>query len=845
MSSLDRYREKRDFSQTPEPTGAEASTADGDGLRFVIQKHAARRLHYDLRLELDGVLLSWAVPKGPSLDPAHKRLAVRTENHPLSYASFEGIIPRPQYGAGTMIVWDRGRWWPDPAKRAVDMLEHGRLHFFMDGEKVRGKWHLIRTRDTDQWLLIKDDDEAASDARPVLVDARPQSVLSGRTIEELRASDKVAQVAEKVAEDDTGFDLAGLAALEGATLADPLPDTLAPQLAKFFGEPPRGDDWLHEIKLDGYRLLAFVDGDRVVLRTRNGKDLTSKLPGLVECLRAPRWTRTVLDGELCAVEENTGRTSFERLQAALSGDGDRRRASYHVFDAPFALGHDLRGVGLEARKRVLRSLLERDLSGARRVHYCKHVRGAGEAFFEHAAQLGLEGVVSKYVDARYVQGRVDTWRKIKVPRAGRYLVGGLSPSSAAHRPFASLLVGERDETGALIYRGKVGSGLSDDDLDRVAARAMPLRADRSPFVDGPAGREARDVVWLDPVIGVTVRFGELTNGGKLRHPRVASLHLDDEAPLRTEETRPEASRDAASPGGGGGVRLTHPGRLIDAAPPFSKRDFAGYVMALSEWMLPHLADRPLTLIRGLEGVSGPQFFQRHRMEGAPAVLRPVLVPESPDASVASTHATIDDPLGLVALVQIGALEFHVWTSRRQTLEQPDRLVFDLDPDPALPFAQVMAAAREVRERLEALDLVSFVKTTGGKGLHVVAPLRPELPFDVVKAAARKVAEQMVSDAPGAYTLLPARARRRGKIYLDVLRNARGATHVAAYSPRASPGLPVATPLDWEELDEAMRPDRFSVHDVVERLAGLDRDPWAELERLDQRLPVAFVERLRG
>jgi len=834
MSSLDRYRDKRDFNRTPEPAGeGDVSSGKGGPLRFVIQKHDATRLHYDLRLEHEGVLLSWAVPKGPSLDPTHKRLAVRTENHPLDYAGFEGIIPRGQYGAGTMIVWDRGTWTPDPDKNASDMLEHGRLHFSMTGDKVKGKWHLIRTRN-EQWLLMKDDDEVASDARPVLVEARPESVISGRTLEEVEAMAGEGGAVDDDDDDASEEILGRLEALEGAVPVETVPDIVEPQLAKLAGDPPRGDKWLHEIKLDGYRLLAHVDGKAVTLRTRNGKDFTKKLPAIGRAFAAAGLGPTVFDGELCVIDESTGRTSFAKLQGALSTDGTDTPL-FMVFDAPYATGFDLRAVKLEDRKQVLRALLGRHLPGHKTIRYCKHVRGSGPGFFENACQLGLEGVISKRADAKYVHERASTWKKLKVPQAARFYIGGYTRSTASHRAIRSVLVGERSADGSLVYRGKVGSGFTDEQLDELSAHLERRHRGDSPFSDGPKGREAKEITWVEPTASLTAVYAEITDAGKLRHARLKSLHLDGAG---TDGA--SGAADAPAPSRGGGVRLTHPKRLIDEQPPFSKRDFAGYVMQICDWILPHVSDRPLTLIRGLDGVGGKLFFQRHRMEGAPAALQPLSITDEDGEAI---HATIDDPLGLVALVQIGAVEFHTWTSHRDRLETPDRLVFDLDPDRDLDYARVVEAAFEIRRRLVELGLRSFVKTTGGKGLHVVAPIEPKLGFSTVKAAAKAFARRMAEDAPQRYTINPKKSERKGKLYLDYLRNGRGATYIAPYSPRAKPGLPVSTPVAWDELDEHLRPDAFSVHDVAARLAGLDADPWAQMDTLEQRLTGEMLHAL--
>lgn len=798
MAGLETYRRKRDFSSTPEPQG---QPSESGGRRFVIQKHDARRLHYDLRLEHDGVLLSWAVPKGPSLDPAQRRLAVQTEDHPLEYATFEGTIPAGQYGAGSMLVWDRGIWIPegDPHKD----YERGRMRFALQGEKLHGRWNLVRTKDAKTWLLIKSRDEfARSDDAGEIVDELPRSVLSGRSIADIERG-----VPEQAVADDE---------------ASALP-ILTPQLASASERAPVGASWLHEIKLDGYRILAHVRASGARLHTRGGEDWTDRLPELARVLSNAVLADSILDGEICVLDGN-GVSSFDRLQQALA-EARTTEVIYSVFDLPFVHGRDLRRTPLLERKQALQQLLEHVESGGR-VRYCDHVLGRGPQVFEQACTLKVEGIVSKRVDAIYESRRTRTWLKTKCPRTMTVVVGGYSPPRGTRRHFGALLVGSHDDDGQLRYRGKVGSGYSEDTLARLRPLLATLRQDLPPFVDPPARSEARGVQWVAPQLTIDVEYGDLTTRGRIRQGRF--VRLREPEPERAREPTPRNPTTPASV-----VRLTHPDKLLYPERKLSKRDVADYVMRVAEWMLPHLRDRALTLVRCPDGVGGACFFSKHALAGLPASVARVPVRESDGSE--ELYASVSDALGLVALVQMSTIEIHLWGSRLDHVDCPDRLVFDLDPDEGLDFARVVAAALEVRERLEQLGLRSFIKTTGGKGLHVVVPIEPELDFDRVKQFCRTFAQRMASDAPDRYTAVLSKAERRGKIFIDYLRNGRGATSIAPYSPRAKPDATVSTPLRWDELSASLQPERYTLVTVPEQLAKLDHDPWAEIFTLRQSI----------
>lgn len=809
MAELDRYRQKRNFDVTPEPRG---DRAEPGHRRFVIQMHAARRLHYDFRLEHDGVLMSWAVPKGPSLDPKVKRLAVRTEDHPIDYANFEGTIPAGEYGGGRVLVWDQGQWIPDGDP--TQDYQRGRLHFSLRGEKLRGHWNLVRTRDDDTWLLIKSRDEfARPESEGEIVDELPLSVLSGRSIDEIVETEPPRKNPEVR---DNSVD---------AQAALPI---ITPQLAVAADAVPDGPEWLHEIKLDGYRILAYVRADGVRLRTRGGEDWTERLPDLTRELANPALANSVIDGEICALDAR-GVARFELLQQAFA---DRRTADlvFYAFDLPFAGGEDLRQVPLIERKRILRERVE-SVEDRRLLRYSDHVLGMGDKVLATLCALGAEGVVSKRIRSIYEGRRTRTWRKVKCPSRLRVRVGGFTAPQGSRRHFGALLVGTEDEEGRLRYRGKVGAGFSEAAITMLQPKLEQLRQNTSPFADPPTRAEARGVTWVAPELTIDVAYGELTDSGRLRHGRYEGLH----------EPQPESKSERPPRAPSSTVRLTHPAKLLYPEPGLSKRDVADYVMQVAAWMLPHVRDRPLTLVRCPEGVGGECFYQKHAMPGLPESVVRVPLLDSEGADI--FYASVSDPLGLVGLVQMSVLEFHVWGSRIDEIDHPDRLVFDLDPDEGLEFARVIAAAFEVRDRLAELGLTSFVKTTGGKGLHVVAPVERERDFDEVKAFCRALAMRMATDAPDRYTAVTSKAERRGKIFIDYLRNGRGATSIAPYSLRAKPHAPVSTPLRWDELNGALRPANFTLTTVPTRLAELEGDPWAGIFEVRQSITESSLRTL--
>ena len=848
---LERYRSKRDFRKTAEPAPGEVKQA-APGFSFVVQKHAARRLHYDFRLELDGVLKSWAVTKGPSLDPADKRLAVHVEDHPLEYGGFEGIIPRGEYGGGTVMIWDRGRWEPegDPHRG----YEEGKLSFRLFGKRLKGRWTLVRmggraAREgpNENWLLIKSADAAARPGegdRLVEIDAR--SVLSRRTMRQIaQAADRVWQSnkaddpppgqasAKKAAPPEWPYGPATL----GSAAAD-MPEFVAPALASLASKPPAGDRWCHEIKFDGYRMQCRIEDGSTALRTRTGLDWTDRFRRIADAATRLPAGRAMLDGEVVALLPS-GASSFSRLQEALK-NGQADDIVYFVFDLLFLDGRDLRGESLERRKAMLRALIGEEESV---IRYSDHQVSNGPPLFESACRMGLEGIVSKRLAAPYPLGRTRDWLKSKCVERQEFVIGGFTKPTTRTRGVGALLVGYYDGGRAtqggeqgLVYVGRVGTGFTEATSRELRDRLDPLRAEGPPFAQiAPA--EWRDAIWVEPRVVCEVDYRGWTSDRRLRHASFQGVREDKPAETVRLEAAADPSRDepahTAADAALDEARLTHPDRVLYPEQGLTKRGLAEYYAQVARWMLPHVANRPLSLVRCPSGHHKECFYQKHIGNGLPDGLREVMIAESKGEE---PYAVLDDLSGLLALVQMSVLEIHPWGSRADDVEHPDRIIFDLDPDPAVPWARVVSAGFEMRERLMALGLVSFVKTTGGKGLHVVAPVIPRAEWPEVKAFCEEVAKAAVRDSPDRYTANMAKAARTGKIFIDYLRNGRGATAVAAYSPRARAGTPVATPLAWEELSEAITSDHFTVESVPRRLDALESDPWEGMVDVQQALP---------
>ena len=851
MEKLKAYRQKRNFEKTKEPDG-DASVAASNRLRFVIQKHDATRLHYDLRLEVEGVFRSWAVTKGPSLDPSDKRLAVEVEDHPLPYGDFEGTIPKGQYGGGTVQLWDRGFWQPEGRTSPEKQLEKGELKFELDGERLRGSFVLVRMRrDRDggkrtNWLLIKHHDKHAVESHGDAVLADDKSVASGRSMAAIAAgkgrSPKPFMLKDDVLAPDAEWDSRqGLAASErrqqakrapkpatasataskskNSVAAPALPAFIEPQLCRSVERPASGGDWVHEIKFDGYRIQMRIENGVVTLKTRKGLDWTTRFDAMAKA--AAGLPDTIIDGEIVALDDH-GSPDFAALQAALSED-KADDLVFFGFDMLFDASADLREEPLLARKERLKSYLEEHADGVT-LRYVEHFDTGGDAILQSACRLSLEGIVSKATDAPYVSGRSDTWTKAKCRAGHEVVIGGWSTTAGK---FKSLLVGV-NRGSHFVYVGRVGTGYSAAKVKPLMPKRKAVVAENSPFTGIGAPKREAGVNWLKPVLVAEIAFAGWTGDGMVRQAAFKGLREDKpaeevEADLPADPAKVEAPEPtpARSRGRGGralvmGVGISHPDKALwphaEDDRPVSKQDLAEYFEAIGEWMLPHIKGRPCSLVRTPDGIEGEMFFQRHAGMGTSNLFE--LVRVSGDRR---PYLQIDRIEALAAAAQVGGIELHPWNCVPGSPEIPGRLVFDLDPGPGVTFGDVIDAAKRMRERLEALGLVSFCKTTGGKGLHVVVPLssgkRDSCDWPAAKDFARRVCAELASDEPSRYVINMAKRLRNGRIFLDYLRNDRMATAVAPLSPRARPGAHASMPLTWSQVKADLDPSRFTVRTV--------------------------------
>lgn len=840
--SLEKYRKMRDFSKTREPSGEDRARA---GHSYVVQKHDASHLHYDFRLELGGVLLSWAVPKGPSLDPTQKRLAVQTEDHPIAYGGFEGTIPEGAYGAGTVMLWDRGTWRPEGD--AQQAYEKGHLTFELRGEKLTGRWHLVRTQrggnKQKTWLLFKAQDEAAqrSGAGPSL--AADSSVLTGRDMAaiadgEAKPRVRAARVAKKASSAKPRTSKKrGLATSAGdipGALRAPIPSEIEPELALLVGETPTGDDFIHEVKFDGYRVLARIDAGRVTLLTRNGEDWTGRMPSLAAALAQLSVERAVLDGEFVALDEK-GASDFQLLQNSFSGKS-KAPLAYYAFDLLYLNGYDLRPVALLERKARLKALFEQLPKSESLLRYSDHRQGDGAAFFAAAAKLGLEGVVSKRANSSYRPGRGKDWQKSKSSARQEFVIVGFTDPGGGRAHLGALLLGvHRDRK--IVYSGRVGTGFNEKSLRDLHARLQPLEIAKPELENAPRGADTRGVHWVTPKLVAEVAYTGVTHDGLLRHPTFKGLREDKPAQAVVQEVPASAARNrgrvpSADPPRAA-TTLSNPDKVLYPELGLTKRELAEYYELVNELMLPHVVDRPLTLLRCPEGRSKQCFFQKHPGESLAVGLQRVQVPSSDGES---EYAAVADERGLTALVQMGVLEVHIWGAKTPNAEHPDQLVFDLDPDPELGFKDVIRAAHDTRALLEELGLKSWLKTTGGKGLHVTVPIIPRADWDEAKDFCRAVAEELTRRDPERYLATMSKAKRRGKIFIDYLRNGRGATFIAPYSPRAREGAGIAMPVEWDDLSARFKPQSFTIRSAAKHLAKRKADPFSGLLEARQKLP---------
>jgi bifunctional non-homologous end joining protein LigD len=862
---LSKYRSMRDFKSTPEPRGKARKSKSGR--LFIVQKHDATRLHYDFRLELDGVLLSWAVTRGPSLNPADKRLAVQTEDHPIEYGGFEGVIPSG-YGAGTVMLWDRGEWLPqgDPHEG----LKKGELKFVLYGERLKGGFVLVRLKPKPgekpgrhNWLLIKERDDWV-DESIIATEAWTTSVKSKRSLDRIEKEGEAykrgkmyapeeAAPANKPAKKKTVTAAVKKGAAKTSPAKKPVaksrraaPGFVAPQLALLKDAPPQGEGWLHEIKFDGYRIIAVIKAGKVSLWTRNQLDWTHKYGRIAEQLARLKLKDAVLDGELVALDDK-GEAAFSKIQAA--GENPSIPLKFYVFDLLNLEGEDLRHLPLIERKERLKGILARAPDN---ILYSDHIQTEGDQVLASACSMKLEGVISKRADAPYTSGRSSgDWVKSKCIGNDEFVIGGFRKSDKAGRPFSSLILGEYDR-GKLIYRGRVGTGFDDETFALLKPKFARLVRKTSPFEEEPS--EARSgAVWLEPTLVAQIAYLEKTPDGHLRHPSYLGLREDKSArevtvaraaakakkateriAARARATtgkktsaRRAAGRKPAKKGDGvippSGVRLTSPEKVLWPDTGITKQDLAAYYATHADIILPHVKDRPLSIVRCPDGASSECFFQKHHNASTPEGIETVGIREK-DGSTAQ-YLVIRTRKGLIAAAQISALELHVWGCRAHAIENPERIVFDLDPDEGLGFAQVRAAALEVRDVLASLGLTTFPMLTGGKGIHVIAPIARKNTWVEVKAFSQGVAKMLAAAAPDRYVANMSKAKRRGRIFVDYLRNERGSTAIAPFSPRRRPGATVATPIAWRELPRMASAAEFTMDTIDRRLASLRGDPW--------------------
>ncbi|MGA8728421.1 MAG: DNA ligase D [Terracidiphilus sp.] len=879
---LERYREMRDFKVTHEPSGTSQTPPDNkDALPFVVQKHAATRLHYDFRLGWNGVLKSWAVTKGPSFYPGDKRLAVQVEDHPIEYGGFEGTIPKGQYGGGTVMVWDYGDWKP---LGDVDKgLAEGNLKFELHGKKLKGKWVLVRMRghgerpDKPNWLLIKENDsfvQGASD--PAITEEAPDSAITQRSIEQIAKSedhvwnsnrgDHNGAAGNSRAPSTAARASAGKAKSPSARRSDLLksaprlafPGFIPPQLAEQSTKPPSGKDWVHELKLDGYRIQIHVPptqrrgekGREAKLLTRKGLDWTARMPDIARAAAQLPVESAILDGEVVALDEK-GRTNFADLQATFQ-EGKQNDLRYFAFDLLYLDGHNVGELALLQRKELLAELFSH-LDRNSPLRLSEHLEADGDDVFKEACALGAEGIVSKLASAKYTPGRGSSWLKAKCILEQEFVIGGFTYPSTGTKGVGALLLGYY-ERGRLCYAGRTGTGFTQATQRMLRTKLDALEQKPPPFDEIP--RDARrNVHWVKPVLVAQVAFATWTRDTLVRQAAFKGLREDKPAKevVREVPVDPERSSAGTSVAGKGRAHqtrqsgskakgmtklpaklpITHPDKVLDPESGMTKQQLAEYYLAVAERMLPHVADRPLSVVRCPDGIGKQCFFQKHVGMGLSKGVNSVAITD-PKTGGKEDYLTVNTVEGLVGLAQMGVFELHTWGSRNESLETPDRIVFDLDPDASIAWKTLAASAQEIRDRLQKLGLQSFLKSTGGKGLHVVVPIKAEYEWPLVKEFAHRLVLSMEKDNPKLYITKMTKAARKDLIYLDYLRNDRGSTSIAPYSPRARSGVPVAMTLDWKELQSDKKPV-FHVTDFENWKARLRRDPWRQMDSVNQRL----------
>lgn len=814
---LKKYQQKRNFKKTLEPKGKISKTKKSKNL-FVIQKHAASHLHYDFRLELNGVLLSWAVPKGPSLNPAVKRLAIHVEDHPVEYGSFEGTIPKGQYGGGTVMIWDKGEWHCDD-RDPVAAYKKGDLSFTLKAQKLKGQWKLIRMHNDDKtWLLIKVKDKYANTSKNFdITQAKPDSVKTKKNLREIAQTASTRTVSTR---HTMPLQRAGKSDLPPKKF----PNIIHPQLATLVDAPPTGKNWLHEIKWDGYRLLAFKQGNKTCLYTRHHHNWTAKFRIIEKEINQLPIKNLILDGEIVVLDENQ-HSDFQLLQNSIKENNND--FYYYIFDILYYENYSLIMLPLLERKKILQNLLSQQENVF--LRYSDHVIGGGKEVFAKTCQLGLEGIVSKEINSPYSQKRDQNWLKTKCIKRQEFVIGGFNPSSR-RKYFRSLLLGTFDNQDKLIYCGNVGTGFTQDSLKTIHALLTKKITKTMPFSARPPASQS--AVWVQPTLVAEIEFTEWTDAGTLRHPSFKGMRTDKPAKKIIREIEASSKNMAqnftemSTPA----MNLTHPDKILYPEDRITKQEVADYYAAAREWILPHVSNRPLTLVRCPADYQHC-FYQKHLNQKISG-LNEITIKEKEGKG---KYLYISDYEGLLALPQLGVLELHPWGSRIENIEHPDRIIFDLDPAPKIPWKKVVTAALEIKIILEELKLQSFVKNTGGKGLHVVVPIKPEYTWEEVGTFAQILVNYLVMNNSKDYIGKMSKSARTNKIFIDYLRNKRGATAVAPYSTRAKKHAPISTPLAWDELTNHKKDTFFTIKTIFQRLDALKQDPWKNFFMLKQSL----------
>jgi bifunctional non-homologous end joining protein LigD len=832
---LDLYNQKRNFKKTSEPTG---KISHKNKNLYVIQKHAASHLHYDFRLELNGVLLSWAVPKGPSLDTSVKRLAMHVENHPVEYGHFVGIIPKGQYGGGTVMVWDIGTWISKD-ENPYTAYKKGHMRFELKGKKLKGQWSLIqfnRAKDNKSWFLIKTNDKYATPIKDIDITlAKPNSIISKYSIDEIAENYSHIWQSKKglTRVDSTPKNASAIKNKKISTLKINLPSkimptVLYPQLATLVDQAPEGIEWIHEIKWDGYRILAYLNNKSIRLMSRNNKEWTTSFANIAALIKKKFKKNIILDGEVVLLDEQL-RSNFQMLQNAMEANAEKAFI-YYIFDILYYDQYDLTSLPLKERKNILKKLLV--AINEPLLQYSDHIEGTGKDVFKMACKMSLEGIISKNVNSPYLQKRTKNWLKIKCSQRQEFIIGGYSPPKGNRRFFGSLFLGYHDKKGALIYCGNVGTGFTQDSLEVIYQKLRKNICKENPFTTRPPG--VTSAIWVKPILICEVEFSEWTRDGSLRHPSFKGLRTDKKSKDIIQDKKKSIKNiilDRKISAVSAEIGITNPDKILYPEDKITKLDILTFYEKIQDWILPYIINRPLTLVRCPDNYN-TCFYQKHINKTTPKTLSGLRIKEK-DKTAECIY--IKDFSGLKALVQMGSLEIHPWGSRIDSIEYPDTITFDLDPSPEISWSKLVAAAAQIRDYLKKYQLKSFVKTTGGKGLHIVIPIKPEYNWNIVKDFTHAFVNFLVEQHPKVYVGEMSKIKRKGKIFVDYLRNQRGATSVSAYSTRARRSAPVSVPIGWDELTNNRKDTYFTIQTLPARLKKIKKDPWKDFFRIKQSL----------